>query len=61
MKALWNNTVIAEANKAELINEEEVNEGGVGYYPQRKDGSIERVKNDFKNYVAFWRGVQVGE
>lgn len=37
----------------------QVNDGAAWYYPQPKDGSIERVKKDFSNYVAFWRGVEV--
>lgn len=31
------------------------------YYPHPLDGSIEKVKKDFTNYVAFWRGVEVSE
>lgn len=31
------------------------------YYPQPKDGSVERVGKDFSNYVAFWRGVEVSD
>ena len=100
MQAIWNNTVIAEANKEELIYIEQnwyfppsaikkeyfkpsdlhttcywkgeasyynidvdgnVNEGGAWFYPIPKEGSIERVKKDFTNYVAFWRGVEVKE
>lgn len=100
MKATWNNKVIAEANKEDLIYIEgnwyfppdsiakefykpsdvhttcvwkgeasyydvdvdgEVNDGAAWYYPEPKDGSIERVKKDFTNYVAFWRGVVVAE
>ena len=100
MKAIWNDTVIAEANKEDLIfiegnwyfpvasiqkeyflpNSEHttcfwkgeasyydlhvggaVNEGAAWYYPRPMDGSIERVKKDFTNYVAFWRGVEVKE
>ncbi|NCU43949.1 DUF427 domain-containing protein [Candidatus Saccharibacteria bacterium] len=100
MKAIWNNKVIAEAYKSDLIYIEgnwyfppdsihkqffkpsdqrttcfwkgeanyydvevdgDINEGAAWYYPQPKDGSIERVKKDFSNYVAFWRGVQVEE
>jgi uncharacterized protein (DUF427 family) len=98
MKAIWNNKVIAEAPKDELIyiegnwyfppstiNKEyfkpsdehstcfwkglasyynidvdgDVNKGGAWYYPEPMSGSIERVKKDFSNYVAFWRGVEV--
>lgn len=98
MKAIWNNKVIAEADKSDLIFIEgnwyfppssiskeyfrsndmhttcfwkgeasyydievdgNVNEGGAWYYPEPLDGSIEKVKNDFTNYVAFWRGITV--
>ena len=100
MKALWNDTVIAEAPKEELIKIEgnwyfppkrlyweyfqesnhrtmcpwkgeahyydvvvngETNEYGAWYYPEPKDGSIQRVKKDFTNYVAFWNGIVVKE
>ena len=100
MKALWNDTVIAEAPKEELIRIEgnwyfppksikkeyftdsdhkttciwkgdasyydvvvdgQTNDFGAWYYPQPKDGSIERVKDDFTNYVAFWNGITVSE
>ncbi|QQS21525.1 DUF427 domain-containing protein [Candidatus Saccharibacteria bacterium] len=98
MKAIWNNEVVAEAAKEELIRIEgnwyfppsslkreffqdsdhhttcfwkgeasyydvvvdgKRNEFGSWYYPQPKDGSIEKVRNDFSNYVAFWNGIQV--
>jgi uncharacterized protein (DUF427 family) len=36
-----------------------VNEFGAWYYPEPKDGSIERVKQDYTNYVAFWNGVEI--
>lgn len=100
MKAVWNNTIIAEAENDSLIRIEgnwyfppdsikkehfkpsdlhttcfwkgeanyydidingSTNEGGAWYYPQPKDGSLERVKKDFTNYVAFWRGVEIEE
>lgn len=100
MKAIWNNQIIAEANKDTLIyiegnwyfppnsikreyftpNEQHstcfwkgeasyynievdgsTNEGGAWYYPKPMTGSIERVKKNFTNYVAFWRGVEVME
>ncbi len=100
MQAIWNNKVIAEAKKDELIYiegnwyfppdavkkdyfkpnsehttcfwkgeasyynidvDENVNEGGAWYYPAPMSGSVERVKKDFTNYVAFWRGVEVKE
>lgn len=97
---MWNNEVIAEAPKEDLIRIEgnwyfppeslkreyftpsnhrtecvwkgtayyydvvvngKTNEFGAWYYPQPKDGSIERVKKDFTNYVAFWNGIEIGE
>jgi uncharacterized protein (DUF427 family) len=100
MKAVWNDTVIAEAEKDELIRiegnwyfpksaikqefykpsethtecvwkgtasyynvdvEGDVNEDAAWYYPEPKDGSVERVGKDFTDYVAFWHGVEVTE
>lgn len=100
MKAIWNDTVIAEAPKEDLIRIEgswyfppeslkkeyfkasdhhtvchwkgdasyydvvvgdQTNEFGAWYYPQPKDGSIERVRRDFADYVAFWNGILVTE
>jgi uncharacterized protein (DUF427 family) len=100
MKAVWNNTVIAEAEKDELVYIEgnwyfpphaiksklfkpndshttcfwkgqanyydvvvgdDTNQRGAWYYPEPMAGSIERVKNDFTNYVAFWNGIEVKE
>ena len=37
----------------------ETNDGAAWYYPQLKDGSVQRVGKDFSNYVAVWRGVEV--
>ncbi len=100
MKAVWNNTVVAEATDDELIKIEgnwyfppdslhekyfsdssleteciwkgtahyydivvdgEKNEGAAWYYPEPKEGSTKLAKSDFKDYVAFWRGVEVVE
>lgn len=100
MKATWNDTVIAEADKKDLIYIEgnyyfppeaikkeyfkpssdhstcfwkgeasyynvdvngDVNEGSAWYYPEPMPSGVERVKKDFTNYVAFWRGVKVEE
>lgn len=100
MKAVWNNTVIAEAPKEELIRIEgnwyfppsalkkeyykdsdhrttcvwkgeasyydvvvndQTNTFGAWYYPEPKEGSIELVKGDFTDYVAFWNGITVTE
>lgn len=100
MKAIWNDTTIAEAPTEDLIRIEgnwyfppgaiqqeffkpsdhhtvchwkgeasyydvvakgETSEFGAWYYPEPKDGSIERVGKDFTNYVAFWNGIEVVE
>jgi uncharacterized protein (DUF427 family) len=37
----------------------QTNADAAWYYPQPKDGSIDAVKKDFTDYVAFWRGVTV--
>lgn len=29
------------------------------YYSEPKEGSVKRVGKDFKDYVAFWHGVEV--
>jgi len=100
MKAIYNNTVIAESPKEDLIyiegnwyfppeaikkeyflpNEEHTtcfwkgqasyydvvvegntNKSAAWYYPSPLPGSIDKVKKDFSNFVAFWRGVEVEE
>lgn len=50
-----------EASYYNIVVGKDVNEFGAWYYPQPKDGSIERVKNDFTNYVAFWNGIEVSD
>lgn len=49
-----------EASYYDVMVDAQTNEDAAWYYPQPKSGSIERV-GDFTNYVAFWRGVEVGE
>jgi len=100
MKAVWNNQLIAEADKAELIRIEgnwyfpksaikdeffktsdthttcvwkgdasyfnvlvdgQMNEDAAWFYPEPKEGSVERVGKDFTDYIAFWHGVEVTE
>lgn len=100
MKAIWNDTIIAEAEPTDLIKIEgnwyfpaetikkeffspsdmhttciwkgdasyydvtvdgKANENAAWYYSQPKAGSVDWVKRDFSNYVAFWRGVKVEE
>lgn len=48
-----------EAHYYDIIVDEEQNENAAWYYPEPKDGSVERVGEDFTNYVAFWNGVEV--
>jgi uncharacterized protein (DUF427 family) len=98
MKAIWNDTVIAEttsdqairiegnyyfppesidrtffkdsfhhttcpwkgeASYYDVVVDDKKNEFGAWYYPEPKDGAIERVGKDFTNYVAFWNGIVV--
>jgi len=54
MKAVWNDVVIAEADKDDLIHIE-----GNWYYHESTPRSKEIVKKDFTDYVAFWRGVEI--
>ncbi len=100
MQAIWNDTVIAEAPREDLIKIEgnwyfpptaikdefyhesdhhttcfwkgeadyydvvvgdKTNEAAAWYYPVPMDGSVDRVGQDFANYVAFWQGVTVKE
>jgi len=48
-----------EASYYDIVVKADTNEFGAWYYPTPKDGSIERVKKDYGNYVAFWNGVDV--
>lgn len=94
MKAVWNEKVIAEADREDLIyiegnwyfppssvNMEMLKKSETPYtcpwkgeclyydigdsedaawtYEKPYEPAIEKVKKDFSNYVAFWRGVSV--
>lgn len=48
-----------EASYYNIKVDGQTNENGAWYYPNPMPGSIEKVKKDFTNYVAFWRGVEV--
>ncbi|MBL8121408.1 DUF427 domain-containing protein [Candidatus Saccharibacteria bacterium] len=100
MKATWNEEIIAEANREDLVFIEgnwyfppasvklelleksptpytcpwkgkcqyfhivvdgEKNENAAFCYPVPKPSALERIHKDFSGYVAFWRGVEVGE
>ena len=50
-----------EASYYDVVVDNEVNDFGAWYYPEPKEGSIERVKKDFTNFVAFWNGIEVKE
>jgi uncharacterized protein (DUF427 family) len=50
-----------EASYYDVVVDGKRNEFGAWYYPHPKDGSIEKVRHDFSNYVAFWNGIQVVE
>ena len=95
MKAIWNDIVIAQADKADLVyieqnwyfppgsvKSEYLQKSDTPYtcpwkgvcqyfnvgkddnawsYPSPKPSSLEIVKKDYANYVAFWRDVTVVE
>lgn len=48
-----------EASYYDVTVNGHTNDFGAWYYPEPKAGSIERVKKDFSNYVAFWNGIEV--
>ena len=50
-----------EASYYDVVVDGQTNEFGAWYYPEPKEGSVERVKKDFANYVAFWNGIEVVE
>lgn len=50
-----------EAHYYDVDVDGKVNDGAAWYYPEPLSGSIERVKKNFADYVAFWRGVEVTE
>ncbi len=48
-----------ESSYYDVVVNGERNLFGAWYYPEPKEGAIERVKQDFSNYVAFWNGIEV--
>ena len=50
-----------EASYYDVSVNGEVNKDAAWYYPEPKEGSVERVKSNFANYVAFWHGVEITE
>ena len=49
------------AHYYDVVVGEEVNKDAAWYYPKPKEGSIEKVGNDFTNYIAFWNGITFEE
>lgn len=48
-----------EASYYNLEVDGQINQDAAWFYPEPKAGSVDRVKKDFSNYVAFWHGVEV--
>lgn len=48
-----------EASYYGLMVEGMENADAAWYYPEPKDGSVEKVGQEFTDYVAFWKGVTV--
>lgn len=50
-----------EASYFDVAVNGDINKGAAWYYPEPNPEAITRVKRDFTNYIAFWRGVEVKE
>ena len=50
-----------EASYYDVVVDNETNEFGAWYYPEPLPGALERVKDDFTNFAAFWNGIEVTE
>lgn len=48
-----------EASYYHVTVDGKVNENAAWYYPEPLEGSVDKVKKDFSNYIAFWHGVEV--
>ena len=48
-----------EASYYHVVVSGETNENAAWYYKQPLAGSVEKVGQDFTNYIAFWQGVEV--
>lgn len=48
-----------EASYYDIKVDGTINKSAAWYYPNPLPGAIEKVKKDFSNFVAFWRGVEV--
>lgn len=56
-ECFWKGT----ASYYDVMVDGKTNDGAAWYYTEPKAGSVDRVGKDFKDYVAFWRGVEIGE
>ena len=52
MKAIWNNTVIAESDDTVVVE----NKDAAWYYPE-----VSELAKGIKGRVAFWKGVKIEE
>lgn len=48
-----------EAHYFDVVVGDAIDAGAAWYYPKPKEGSVERVGQDFTQYVAFWKNVIV--
>lgn len=48
-----------QANYYDVAVKDQVNADAAWYYPQPTPSSLDIVKKDYRDYVAFWRGVEV--
>lgn len=50
-----------EASYYDITVNGSLNDGAAWYYPHPMASAIDKLKKDFTNYVAFWRGVEIHE
>jgi uncharacterized protein (DUF427 family) len=48
-----------EAHYYDVVVDGQTDVGAAWYYPNPKEGSVERVGQNFAGYVAFWKNVIV--
>jgi len=48
-----------QASYYDIVIDGETNEKGAWFYPKPNQSAIDRVGENFTNYVAFWNGVSV--
>lgn len=50
-----------DASYYDIVVNGDTNEALAWHYPKPIPSAIDKVKKDFTDYVAFWRGVQISE